>query len=121
VTDELGESLASCYMQLIGILRWAVELGQIDIVYEISVLSQYQVNPCVGHLEAAYHIFFSYMKKNLDWGRLAYDPANQILITVCLMTMLTDCMSFYGNVNEELATTTDAKGQGQSSNYLCFN
>jgi hypothetical protein len=27
MTDELGEILASHYMQLIGILRWAVELG----------------------------------------------------------------------------------------------
>jgi hypothetical protein len=31
VTNELGESLALDYMQLIGILRWAVELGKIDI------------------------------------------------------------------------------------------
>jgi hypothetical protein len=29
--SELGESLALDYMQLIGILRWAVELGKIDI------------------------------------------------------------------------------------------
>jgi hypothetical protein len=34
----------------------AVKLRFINI-YEVSVLSQYQVNPCVGHLEAVYHIF----------------------------------------------------------------
>jgi hypothetical protein len=45
VTNELGESLALHYMQLIGILRWAVELGWISIYYEVSVLSQYQANP----------------------------------------------------------------------------
>jgi hypothetical protein len=40
-------------MQLVGILRWAVELGQIDMFYEVFVLSQYQAKPCVGYLEAA--------------------------------------------------------------------
>jgi hypothetical protein len=31
VTSEPGESLALHYMQLIGVLRWAGELGQINI------------------------------------------------------------------------------------------
>jgi hypothetical protein len=57
VTNELGQSLTSQYMKLTGILRWVVELGQINIFYEVSFLSQYQANPRVGHLVAAYHIF----------------------------------------------------------------
>jgi hypothetical protein len=62
VTDELDPELASRYMQLIGILRWAVEIGQIDIYLEVSLLSQYQANPRLGHhLEAIYHIF-AYLK-----------------------------------------------------------
>jgi hypothetical protein len=52
VTDELSPELASRYMQLIGILRWAVEIGRIDIYLEVSLLSQYQANPRLGHLEA---------------------------------------------------------------------
>ena len=65
VTDELDQMLASRYMQLIGILRWAVEIGRIDIFLETSLLSQYQANPRFGHLEAAYHIF-AYLKKHPD-------------------------------------------------------
>jgi hypothetical protein len=61
VTDELAPDLASRYMQLIGILRWAVEIGRIDIYLEVSLLSQYQANPRLGHLEAIYHIF-AYLK-----------------------------------------------------------
>jgi hypothetical protein len=45
VTDELDEKLASRYLQLIAILRWAVELGRIDIFQEVSILSQCQANP----------------------------------------------------------------------------
>jgi hypothetical protein len=67
VTDELASTLATQFMQLIGILRWAIELGQIDIFYEVSTLSQYQANPRMGHLEAAYHIF-AYLKKHPDMG-----------------------------------------------------
>ena len=50
VTDELSGNLCSRYWQLIGVGRWAVELGQIDIFHELSLLSQYQASPCVGHL-----------------------------------------------------------------------
>ena len=73
VTDELPSHLVSCYLQLIGIARWAVEIGRIDIFLETSLLSQYQANPRVGHLEAAYHVF-AYLKKHPDMGKIVYDP-----------------------------------------------
>ncbi len=57
VSDELGSELSSRYLQLIGIAHWAIELGCIDIFHEVSLLSQYQVNPRVGHLEVMYHVF----------------------------------------------------------------
>jgi hypothetical protein len=44
-TEELDHTLALRYMQLIGILHWAVEIGQTDIFLETSLLSQYQANP----------------------------------------------------------------------------
>ncbi len=34
ITQELGPEMASEYMQLIGIARWAVELGPLDIYNE---------------------------------------------------------------------------------------
>jgi hypothetical protein len=73
VMEELHQKLASPYMQLIGILRLAMEIGPIDIFLEVSLLSQYQANPQFRHLEAIYHIF-AYLKKHLDMGSLAYDP-----------------------------------------------
>jgi hypothetical protein len=72
ITDELGPELLSRYLQLIGISQWAIELGRIDIFHKVSVLSQYQANPRVGHLETLYHVF-AYLKNHLDMGRIAYD------------------------------------------------
>jgi hypothetical protein len=67
VTEELDKKLGSWYMQIIVILRWAMELGWIDIFLEVSLLSQYQANPRLGHLEAAYHVV-AYLKKHPDMG-----------------------------------------------------
>jgi hypothetical protein len=57
VLNELGLKLCSCYLQLIGIARWATELGCIDIHHKVSLLSQYQANLRVGHLVGLYHVF----------------------------------------------------------------
>ena len=39
VSDDM---LMILYLQLIGVLRWQIELGRIDIMAEVSVLSQHQ-------------------------------------------------------------------------------
>ena len=69
---ECDDDQGSYYQNLIGVLRWIVELGRIDINYEVSVLSQYLVNPRTGHLNQALHIF-----KYLDIHKesfIAFDP-----------------------------------------------
>jgi hypothetical protein len=63
VTPELNDELGSRFLQLIGILRWAIELGRLDIFLKISQLSQHQALPRRGHLEVLYHIF-AYLKKH---------------------------------------------------------
>jgi hypothetical protein len=57
LSKELDGEMISRYLQLIGILRWAVELGQIDIALETALMSQYSASPREGHIEAVYHIF----------------------------------------------------------------
>jgi hypothetical protein len=98
ITDELGPELLSRYLQLIGISRWAIELGRIDIFHEISVLSQYQANSRVGHLETLYHVF-AYLKHHLDMGRTAYDS---ITPTIDESVFLRNAYwkEFYGDVEE---------------------
>ena len=40
-----------------GIICWVVELGRIDIDYEVSILSSYLVQPRNGHIMQALHMF----------------------------------------------------------------
>jgi hypothetical protein len=100
VTDELGPELLSRYLQLIGICRWAIELGRIDIFHEVSVLSQYQANPRSGHLETLYHVF-AYLKSHLDMGRIAYD-SKTLDVDESVFEHDVDWTEFYGDVEEEL-------------------
>jgi len=57
ISPILDREQASYYMSLIGILRWAVELGGVDIFIDVSLLSSYMCQPRVGHLEQVLHIF----------------------------------------------------------------
>ena len=64
----------SQYLQLIGVLRWAIELGRIYIMEEVSVLSQHQFQPGEGHLAAVYRVFW-YLECNIKEisGRIFFD------------------------------------------------
>jgi hypothetical protein len=100
VSDELGSELSSHYLQLIGIARWAIELGCIDIFHEVSLLSQYQANPRVGHLEVMYHVF-AYLKNHLDMGQIAHDSLMPMVNDLTFQCNA-DWTDFYGNVQEKL-------------------
>jgi hypothetical protein len=63
ITPSCSEEHASRFRQIIGILRWAVKLGRLDIHFEGLMMSQYQANPRVGNLEALY-LVVHYLKKN---------------------------------------------------------
>lgn len=63
-SSELDPTRANYFQGLIGVLRWIVELGRIDIAVSVSMLSRYLANPREGHLEEAFHIF-AYLKKHV--------------------------------------------------------
>jgi hypothetical protein len=73
VSDELTPDLVTRYQGLIGVLHWACELGRVDILTEVSMLSSHNAMPRVGHLEAVYHIF-AYLKKHEN-STLVFDDA----------------------------------------------
>ena len=51
VSPELNEEEASYYQSLVGVTRWIVEMGQIDIACEVSMLSTFVAMPREGHLQ----------------------------------------------------------------------
>jgi hypothetical protein len=57
----------------LGVLRWIVELGGVDIHHEVAVLSQYLANRRVGRLSQALHNF-KYLDIHNKEGFIAFDP-----------------------------------------------
>ena len=73
--DQSGECDAiktHLYQNLIGVLRWICELGRVDILYEVSILSQYLASPRIGHVMEAVSIF--YYLENHDRTWMVLDP-----------------------------------------------
>ncbi len=56
LSDLLDPDCSSFYQHLIGVMRWMVELGRINIATEVSMLSSYLACPREGHLDNALHI-----------------------------------------------------------------
>ena len=77
VSDELQPGDASYYQSLIGILRWMVELGRIDICLEVSMMSSHLALPRRGHLDQLYHMF-AYLKKHHN-TELVFDPSDPVV------------------------------------------
>jgi len=61
VSAILDDDFTNWYQRLIGILRWAVELGRIDIHFSVAIMAQYLAQPRAGHLEQVFHLF-AYLK-----------------------------------------------------------
>ena len=61
------EEQTQLYQHFIGMLRWAVELGCIDIQLETSQMLLYMANPRVGHLHQVFHIFHYLKNHMLSW------------------------------------------------------
>ena len=52
VPPVLGPEELPYYQSLIGVMRWMIEIGQIDNNTKISLLSSHSAMPRQGHLEA---------------------------------------------------------------------
>jgi hypothetical protein len=71
-SPELDSIKANFYQSQIGILYWCVELGRIEIITEVSVLSTNLFLRHEGHLEAVFHVF-AYMGLHHN-ARVVFDP-----------------------------------------------
>ena len=62
-TGELKSYGLKLYQELIGYLRWDVEIIRVEILLETSILSKHLALPCEGHLEQVLHIV-GYLKSS---------------------------------------------------------
>ena len=65
------------YQELIGILRLTFDIGRIDILLEVSLLSPQLALPHVRHLQVVY-IVFGYHKQVLK-RKLYFDPRKPMI------------------------------------------
>lgn len=77
VSPELDPNLSAYYQSLIGILRWIVELGRVDICLETSMMASHLALPREGHLAQVFHMF-DYLKRHHN-AEMVFDPSDPVI------------------------------------------
>jgi hypothetical protein len=112
---ELKADGVQYFQELIGVLRWAVEIGRVDILLEVSLLSTYLAMPREGHLEQALHIF-GYLKTHYK-RKLAFDPEHPNISEDRFRKC--DWSEFYRDAEEAIPDNMPAP-RGKSVTTHCF-
>ncbi len=97
-TPELSAGGATFYLLQVGVLRWCVELGRVDIITKVSELASSLVMPRQGHLEAILHVF-NYLEKKHN-ARIVFDPSYADVDMSVFKEY--NWQAFYGNVKEAI-------------------
>ena len=71
-SDFCNADQIQAYQQIVGMLRWMIELGRVDILFETTIMSSFMVSPRTGHLKQLIHII-AYIRKH-DRSTLMMDP-----------------------------------------------
>ena len=115
---ECNDAQVTLFQNVIGILRWVVELGRIDIGFEVSILSRYLVQPRTGHLLQALHVF-----KYLDVhskNELAFDPAmHEVDDPVATTSRIRAMKDIYPDAQEDLPPNAP-EPRGNAMQVNCF-
>ena len=98
ISPELKSDGMQWYQEMIGALRWAVEIGRVDILHEVAVMSTYTAMPRLGHLEEVLHIF-GYLKSHRKF-RIMFDSGYPIFREGKFKSY--EWEEFYRNVQEDI-------------------
>jgi hypothetical protein len=116
VTPLLDPTRANYYQNLIGILRWAVELGRVDIHVHVSMLSSFLAAPREGHLSECLHIF-AYLKKYKRSTMVFDDTLPNV--DESLFTTNKDWTDFYIDA-KEIIPPNAPEPRGRPVSMYCF-
>ena len=114
-SPELDPKRANYFQGLVGVLRWIIELGRVDIMTAVTMLSRYLVNPREGHLEEAFHVF-AYLKQHNHASILfdaSYPEFDQSRFTEC------DWSEFYPDAAEPVPPRAPEL-RGKPVHMTCF-
>ena len=115
VTPELDPKRANYYQGLIGVLRWMCELGRIDILVDVAMMSRFLAAPRRGHLEQVFHIF-AYLKAH-DKSTMVFDDAPPTFAAMRFMKC--DWSEFYPGAAEVIPPNVP-EVRGKAVSMTCY-
>jgi len=98
ISPVISAEEGNYFQSLIGIARWAVELGRVDICCETSMLSSFVAMPREGHMEQMCHMF-AYLKRHHN-ARMVLDPSYPEIDDKEFIVR--DWTDFYGKLKEDI-------------------
>ena len=112
---ELNSEKQNYFQGLIGVLRWICELGRLDILMPVSMLSRYLVLAREGHLEQVFHVF-AYLKA-YDRSTMVFDDTEPIFDERRFKPC--DWSEYYPNAAENIPKDMPG-GRGKPVIMSCF-
>jgi len=100
VSKECNEEEVSQCHQRIGVLRWTVELGRVDICTEVSMMAAHCAMPRKGHLDVVWHMF-AYLKRH-DKSKMVFDSRSPTFLVKTNELPRPDWLDFYKDVKEQV-------------------
>jgi hypothetical protein len=113
VSELCNDEDTNYYQQQIGVLRWAVELGRIDICTEVSMMAAFCAAPRRGHLDAVFHLF-AYLNTH-QRSKLVFDPSYVPIVE----PEQPDWGDFYRGA-EDVLPPDMPEALGKSVQIICF-
>ncbi len=114
-TPLLNDELANYFQNLIGVLRWTVELSRIDIFIHVSLLSSFLSSPREGHLAQVHHIF-AYLKKYIK-STMVFDDTTPVIDPTQFPEA--DWTEFYRDA-KEMKPPNAPEPRGKAVEMYCF-
>ena len=112
----LADDDVQLYQSYIGILRWAVELGRIDLCHFAGVMARFAAAPRQGHMVALVRAF-GYCKKHIR-SKIVFDPRPIDFSDVAWVSH--EWKEFYPDTNEEPIPRNAPKPRGQPVQISMF-
>ena len=103
--------------ELIRVLRWATEIGRVDILLKVPFLSQYSTSPRKGHFEWLLHIlaFLRTRPKSM----LYLSPQLPLMDFGAIQTNKTDFCGIYCDAEEPMSNA-QATGTKPDCDNVCL-
>ena len=114
--DFLNDNETRLYQSYVGILRWAIELGRIDLAHTGATMATFMAAPRKGHIVAMLRVF-AFLRKHISC-KLVVDPrerdwSNKIWISA-------NWKEFYPDIKEDLPSNAPKpRGKSIQLNMFC--